>query len=195
VHITDATFLRSVADVKQLPNDGVPQIAFSGRSNVGKSSLINMLVNRRKLALTSGTPGKTRLLNFFLINKAFYIVDLPGYGFAKVSHAERQEWRGLIEKYLQNNSALAGVVALIDSRIGATELDVQLLEWLHDLHVEAVVVATKADKLSRQQQAEQSKAIQNQLAHLPAVEVLLVSARSGMGKAELMSTISRLLKK
>jgi GTP-binding protein len=195
MRISDATFVRSVADAKQLPRDGLPQIAFSGRSNVGKSSLINALLNRRKLAQTSSTPGKTRLLNFYLINKSFYFVDLPGYGFAKVSHAERQEWRGLIEKYLENNPALAGVVALIDSRIGATELDVQLLEWLDGLHIRALVVATKADKLSRQQQAEQTIKIQRQLGHLSTVKMSLFSARSGMGKADLLSSISRLLEK
>lgn len=195
MRITDAIFLRSVADTKQLPRDGLPQIAFSGRSNVGKSSLINALLNRRKLAKTSSTPGKTRLLNFYLINKAFYFVDLPGYGFAKVSQTEREQWRSLIEGYLKNNSALAGVVALIDSRIGATELDVQLLEWLSALKLPAIVAATKADKLSHQQQIVQRKVIESQLANLSMQEVLLFSANSGLGKTELWSCIDRFLKK
>jgi len=195
VRITDATFVRSVADAKQLPRDGLPQIAFSGRSNVGKSSLINALLNRRKLAQTSGTPGKTRLLNFYLINKAFYFVDLPGYGFAKVSQAEREQWRGLIEGYLKNNSALAGVVALIDSRIGTTELDVQLLEWLSELKLPAIIVATKADKLSHQQQIVQRRVIGNQLGHLSMHEILLFSANSDLGKTELWGCIDRFLRK
>jgi GTP-binding protein len=195
VRITDATFVRSVADVKRLPRDGLPQIAFSGRSNVGKSSLINALLNRRKLAQTSSTPGKTRLLNFYLINKAFYFVDLPGYGFAKVSQAERAQWRDLIEGYLKNNSALAGIVALIDCRIGATDLDVQLVEWLAELKMPAVIVATKADKLSQQQQIVQRRTIEDRLAHLSIHEILLFSANTGLGKTELWACIDRFLKK
>ena len=195
MRITDAIFVRSVADAKQLPRDGLPQIAFSGRSNVGKSSLINALLNRRKLALTSSTPGKTRLLNFYLINKAFYFVDLPGYGFAKVSQTEREQWRGLVEGYLKNNSALAGIVALIDSRIGATELDVQLLEWLSELKLPAIIAATKADKLSHQQQIVQRRVIENQLTHSSMKEVLLFSASSGLGKPGLWSCIKRFIEK
>lgn len=193
MRISSATFVRSVADAKQLPRDGLPQIAFSGRSNVGKSSLINALLNRRKLALTSSTPGKTRLLNFYLINESFYFVDLPGYGFAKVSHTEREAWRTLVESYLANNTALAGVVALIDSRIGPTELDLQLLEWLLNLHLPAIVVATKADKLSRQQQIEQKRAIEKKLSPLSMMELLLFSAHSDLGKAALWSSIDRFL--
>lgn len=193
MRITDATFVRSVAGEKQLPRDGLPQIAFSGRSNVGKSSLINALLNRRKLAQTSSTPGKTRLLNFYLINKAFYFVDLPGYGFAKVSQAEREQWRGLVEGYLKNNSELAGVVSLIDSRIGATDLDVQLLEWLSEMKISTIVVATKADKLSRQQQLERLEMIRQQLQTLSLNEVLFFSAKNGLGKEDLWKGIRRLL--
>ncbi len=193
MRVTEATFLRSVAGPEQLPRDGLPQIAFSGRSNVGKSSLINALLNRKALAQTSGTPGKTRLLNFYLINRSFYFVDLPGYGFAKVSLAERRQWRGLIENYLRNNSALTGIVALIDSRIGPTELDLDLLAWLDELRLPVIVVATKADKLSRQQQLEQLKTIQQQLKYLSVNEVLLFSARNGLGKGDLWKGICRFL--
>lgn len=193
MRVTEATFLRSVAGSEQLPHDGLPQIAFSGRSNVGKSSLINALLNRKALAQTSGTPGKTRLLNFYLINRSFYFVDLPGYGFAKVSLAERRQWRGLIENHLRNNPALTGIVALIDSRIGPTELDLELLAWLDELRLPAIVIATKADKLSRQQQTEQLKSIQQKISHLPVREVMLFSARNGLGKAELWSWIKRFI--
>jgi GTP-binding protein len=195
VRAIDATFFRSVAGPEQLPRDGLPQIAFSGRSNVGKSSLINALLNRPKLAQTSGTPGKTRLLNFYLINRSFYFVDLPGYGFAKVSHAERRQWRGLIENYLRDNPALAGVVTLIDCRIGLTDLDIDLLTWLEELRAPAIVVATKADKLSHRQQIVQQRVILNQLPLLFSKrEVLLFSARTGLGKPELWSCIDRILK-
>lgn len=193
MRITDATFVRSVADARQLPRDGLPQIAFSGRSNVGKSSLINTLLNRRKLAQTSGTPGKTRLLNFYLINQAFYFVDLPGYGYARVAQTEREQWRRLIEGYVKKNPALAGVVALVDSRIGITESDRQLLEWLEVLETPVIVVATKADKLSRQQQIVQHKTMLSQLSDPASKKILMFSAHSGLGKAEVWSCIQGLM--
>lgn len=193
MRVIDATFLRSVAGPEQLPRDGFPQIAFSGRSNVGKSSLINALVNRKALAQTSSAPGKTRLLNFYRINRRFYFVDLPGYGFAKVPLAERRKWRTLIENYIKNNLSLAGVVALIDSRIGATELDLELFEWLDALRVPVLVAATKADQLSRRQQAERLKTIHQQLQAFSVNEVLLFSARNGLGKGDLWKGICQLL--
>lgn len=198
MRVTRSTFWRSVARPEQLPHDGFPQIAFSGRSNVGKSSLINALLPAqagRALAQTSSTPGKTRLLNFYLINQRFYFVDLPGYGYARVPLCERRRWWALIENYFKKNSALVGVVALIDSRIGPTDLDLELLFWLETLQVPVTVAATKADKLSRQQQREKLKALQSQLSHLPLVDVVLFSARNGLGKVALWNCISRLMEK
>jgi GTP-binding protein len=147
--IITSEYLASFTTLKSLPSNGLPEIAFAGRSNVGKSSLINILLGRRRLAQTSSTPGKTRMLNFFSVNGAFYFVDLPGYGYAKVSKEMRKQWQTLVEPYLQNRESLRGVVQLMDLRHEPTRSDRELLEWLdfHDIPVLAVL--TKADKLSR----------------------------------------------
>jgi GTP-binding protein len=190
-----AEFALSVAHAPQLPQDNLPQIAFCGRSNVGKSSLINSLLNRRHLAKTSNTPGKTRLLNFFRLTPAespqhpFYFVDLPGYGYAKVSQTEREHWRRLIENYLEKSAQLRGVVALIDSRHGPLESDLELLTWLSHLRQRVVVVATKADKLSNKQRTERQREITSALGHLPVVNLIFYSSLTGLGKKELWQGI------
>jgi len=193
--IKNAEFILSVASAAQLPQDDLPQIAFCGRSNVGKSSLINSLLNRRGLAKTSNSPGKTRLLNFFRITpaesiyKPFYFVDLPGYGYAKVSQSEREEWRKLIESYLEKRPQLCGVIALIDSRHGPLESDLDLLAWLAHVRQRVVVVATKADKLSNKQRAERQREIAAALRHLPAFDLIFFSAMAALGKKELWQQI------
>lgn len=196
MNIKNAEFILSVGAAAQLPKDGLPQIAFCGRSNVGKSSLINALLNRRGLAKTSNTPGKTRLLNFFRITPAesiyppFYFVDLPGYGYAKVSQTEREAWRQLIESYLQNSPRLCGAFALIDSRHGPQKNDLDLLTWLAHVRQRVVVVATKADKLSNQQRAERQREITAALQHLPPAPLLFFSALTAVGKKELWQQIN-----
>lgn len=191
--INSVEFVKSVASIDQVPKEKLNEIAFAGRSNVGKSSLINCLLNRKKMAKTSSTPGKTRYLNYFKINDRFHFVDLPGYGFAKVSQSERQQWRNLIESFLQGSENLKGVVSIIDSRIGATQLDLQLLDWLKSLAVPVLLVATKADKLSKSAVTTQIRKLNRELSEYTAAEVIPFSATKGAGKKELMTHILSLL--
>ena len=147
--IKSAGLFESAAGANQFPDLVMPEIAFAGRSNVGKSTLINSLLTRKKLVKTSSTPGKTRLINFFLINEIFCLVDLPGYGFAKVPAEMRESWRKLIETYLSRRYNLRGVVLIIDIRHGPTAQERQLKSWLDFHHRPMLVVASKSDKLSR----------------------------------------------
>ncbi len=192
--ITSVEFIKSVVDLSQIPREPLPEIAFAGRSNVGKSSLINCLLNRRKLAKISGTPGKTRHLNYFKINRNFYFVDLPGYGYARVSRQEQRRWRELIEAYLQASTRVAAVVSIIDSRIGPTPLDLQLHQWLDDLRLAKIVVATKADKLSRGALGRQLAALTKQMKTLDGA-IIPFSSVTGTGKKELWSEIAKMLEK
>ena len=161
--IKSAGLLESAAGANQFPALVMPEIAFAGRSNVGKSTLINSLLTRKNLVKTSSTPGKTRLINFFLINEIFCLVDLPGYGFAKVPAAMRESWRKLIETYLTRRDNLRGVVLIIDIRHGPTAQDRQLKSWLDFHHRPMLVVASKSDKLSRGKCASQLQKIKKDL--------------------------------
>lgn len=190
--IKSVEFVKSVNHVDQIPRDNLKEIAFAGRSNVGKSSLINCLLNRKKIAKISSTPGKTRQLNYFRINDLLYFVDLPGYGFARVSQQERLHWQNLIESFLTQSTNLMAVVSIIDSRIGATELDLELLGWLASLNRHILVVATKTDKLSRSVMTRQLKKLSNQLAAYTN-EIIPFSAVKGTGKKILWSKILNLL--
>ncbi len=181
--ITSAEFIKSVVDPAQLPKEPLPHIAFVGRSNVGKSTLLNSLLNQRRLAFVSSTPGKTQMINFYKINNRFYFVDLPGYGYARSSKTLRESWQGLIEPYLEQTPGLVLVVMLIDVRHPLSALDEQLLEWLQERPLNYVVVATKADKLSR---AELQKNLASLASHSPALRrILAFSAKTGLGKEEL----------
>lgn len=191
--ITSIEFVKGVADVSGLPKDNLKEVAFAGRSNVGKSSLINCLLNRKKLAKISSTPGKTRQLNYFLINEKFHFVDLPGYGFAKVSKTEREQWRRLIEGFLQQSKNLRGVVSIIDSRIGATALDLQLLEWLKGLNHRVILVATKSDKLSKSNLNRQIDKFSTDLKEYVHDAIVPFSAVNGTGKKELWQEIINLM--
>ena len=161
--IKSAGLLESAAGANQFPDLVMPEIAFAGRSNVGKSTLINSLLTRKKLVKTSSTPGKTRLINFFLINEIFCLVDLPGYGFAKVPAEMRESWRKLIETYLSRRDNLRGVVLIIDIRHGPTAQDQQLKSWLDFHQRPMLVVASKSDKLSRGKCASQLQKIKKDL--------------------------------
>jgi GTP-binding protein len=149
--IKSANFIKSATDTEHYPRDGRIEIAFMGRSNVGKSSLINSLLGVRGLARTSSTPGRTQLINFFLINNAFYFVDLPGYGYARVPTDVKKQWGPMVEKYLATRPNLVLSILITDSRHGPTELDLQMKEWLEARGKPYIIVATKADKLSSNQ--------------------------------------------
>jgi GTP-binding protein len=188
-------FLEMVAyREKDLPLDGLPEIAFLGRSNVGKSSLINCLLGRKKLAYTSSTPGKTRALYFYRINDAFYFVDLPGYGYAKAGKEEQRAWAALIESYLENRKPLCGAVHIVDCRHRPTADDLLMSGWLRFHHLATVTVASKSDKLSRGALAKQLPEIKARLELGTADQLLSFSARTGEGKERLWSALLVLLK-
>lgn len=191
--ITSVEFVKSVARLEQLPKDRLSEVAFAGRSNVGKSSLINCLLNRKKMAKTSSTPGKTRHLNYFRINDRFYFVDLPGYGYAKVSRREREQWQSLIEAFITKSANLRGIISIIDCQVGPTELDRQLLQWLKSIEMPVQVVATKADKLSKSALNGQIKKLEVKLAPIVGRGLLAFSATKGFGKKELLGEIFNLL--
>ncbi len=192
--ITSVEFARCVARVEDLPRDRLPQIAFAGRSNVGKSSLLNALVNRLRLAYVSATPGKTQTLNFYLINQQFYFVDLPGYGYAKSSRTLRQAWQGLIETYLGVSESLRLVVVLVDIRHALSELDLQLLAWLRTQGMAYVVVATKADKLSNQQLRKRLEELRHAQPGFDLETLLAFSAHTKAGKEALWRNITGYLR-
>ena len=163
MRIHSAEFLLSASTKRQFPAETLPEIAFAGRSNVGKSTLINSLLNRKKLVKTSATPGKTQLINFFKVNDKFYFVDLPGYGYAKVPESVRRKWQNLVEAYLSERKTLRNVVLIIDSRHNPTSQDRQLLEWLKYFQRPSLIVASKIDKLKRGQVKNHLQKIKNNL--------------------------------
>ena len=170
------------------PESTLPEIAFSGRSNVGKSSLLNRLVGRKKLARVSKTPGRTREINFFRVNDSFVLADLPGYGYARVSKERKAEWRPLLELYIAKTPQLTGVVQLLDMRREPSEDDFAMLDFLAELGMPAIVVLTKSDKLSRKAAVEQADAIARSLL-LDPEQVISFSAVTGEGRDELASAI------
>jgi GTP-binding protein len=174
--IKEAAFVGSFVKFEQYPSPDLPEIAMAGRSNVGKSSLINTMLNRKKLAKTSSTPGKTRTINFYKINQAFHLVDLPGYGYAKVSKKERDSWGGMINTYLSKRESLREVVLLVDCRHDPSGDDLQMYEWIQQQGFGSIVIATKADKLSRSKLAQQLGRIRKQLGMKKEALILPVSA-------------------
>ncbi|GIX46443.1 MAG: GTP-binding protein [Candidatus Tectimicrobiota bacterium] len=188
-----ARFLVSATSPQQYPRLRVPELAFAGRSNVGKSSLINALVRHRGLAKTSATPGKTQTLNFYLVYERFLLVDLPGYGYAEVPRAIQAGWRPMVETYLRQRPTLRAVVHVVDVRHPPTPQDCQLRAWLLSQGLPVVTVATKADKVARSRQAAHLQTIRSVLA-LPEAEPLwCVSARTGVGCPQLWRHLLALL--
>lgn len=184
-----ATFVSSYSAIGKLPSDGKPEIALIGRSNVGKSSLINALAERKQLAKISSTPGKTRTLNYYLVNGEFYLVDMPGYGYAKQSKSERAGWAALTEEYFLNRKELRAVGVLIDARHPGLESDMQALEWFREEGIPVFIVLTKCDKSSQKELNEHRRAIS---AHGSVLKIFRTSSVKGTGIAELRKFIENL---
>lgn len=191
--IKSSEYIISAVGKKQYPEEGLPEIALAGRSNVGKSSLINKVINRKNLARTSSKPGKTQTLNFYLINQQFYFVDFPGYGFAKVSQEVKAEWSKFIEEYLSQREVLKGVIHIIDVRHPPTNDDCIMYEWLTHFQLPTLVVATKADKISRGNWQKHLKEIKKKMKLLPNQPLVLFSAETGQGIEEVHQWVEKMV--
>ncbi|CAM2734405.1 ribosome biogenesis GTP-binding protein YihA/YsxC [Hathewaya histolytica] len=189
MRIKQSDFICSAVTPNQYPEDKVFEVAFVGRSNVGKSSLINTLTNRRKLVKVSGVPGKTRLINFFLINNKYNFVDLPGYGYAKVSKTEKAKWGKIMEEYLVNRENLEKIILLLDSRHKPTADDVLMYEWINHYNIEPVIVATKIDKLKRSEINKNLKVIRDTLNLSKDQKIFQFSSLKKSGIEELLEEI------
>jgi GTP-binding protein len=191
--ILSAEFIKSATEPSHYPEGVFPEVAFVGRSNVGKSSLINTLVRRKNFAKTSNTPGRTQLINFFLINHRYAFVDLPGYGFAQVPDAVRRNWGPMVETYLKERSNLRLVILIMDIRRDPAAHDMELLLWLNHYRIEVLVVLTKTDKLSKSQVRMHARRITETLMKVAALKTppgpILFSARTGEGKDVIWSFI------
>ncbi len=188
MQIQSAEFVIGAADAADTPSDGLPDIAFSGRSNVGKSSLINRLLQRRKLAKTSSTPGKTQQLNYYLVNRRFYLVDLPGYGYVQGGRTLRSQLGRLTDSYLNTREVLKAVVQLIDIRRGPGELDLLMADWLSSRRIPCLVAFAKVDKLSRSQHNRQLQQVADG-GKLPGASFVSFSAVSGEGRDDIWNWI------
>lgn len=179
----------SAVNKSQYPAEGIPEIALAGRSNVGKSSIINTLLNRRNFARTSQTPGKTRTINFYLINNEFYFVDLPGYGYAKIAKSEKEKWGGIMERYLESRQELCSIFLLVDIRHEPTADDKLMYEWIKHFGYNCVVIATKADKISRGHYQKHISIIRKKLQMESSEKVIPVSSLKKTGVEELWEEI------
>nr|WP_297885415.1 ribosome biogenesis GTP-binding protein YihA/YsxC [uncultured Blautia sp.] len=176
----------------KLPDTGMPEVAFAGKSNVGKSSLINGLMNRKTLARTSGQPGKTQTINFYKVNREMYLVDLPGYGYARVSQAEKEKWGKMIEKYLHTSKNLKAVFLLIDIRHEPSANDRQMYEWILHNGYDPIIIATKLDKLKKSQVQKHLKMVRDGLQVKKGTEVIAYSAQTKQGRDEIWQLINTL---
>ena len=175
----------------RLPDTGMPEVAFAGKSNVGKSSLINGLMNRKSLARTSGQPGKTQTINFYKVNREMYLVDLPGYGYARVSQSEKEKWGKMIERYLHTSGNLKAVFLLIDIRHAPSANDCQMYEWILHNGFRPIIIATKLDKLKRSQVQKNLKILREGLRLEKDVTVIPFSAETKQGREEIWELIDR----
>ena len=194
MEIKSATFVVSNSDYRKCPDTRLPEYAFIGRSNVGKSSLINMLTNNKSLAKTSVKPGKTQLINHFLINKAWYLVDLPGYGYARTSKASRMEWQAMINDYILNRETLANLFVLIDSRIPPQKIDIEFINYMGAHGVPLIIIFTKTDK---QKQSETAATVNNMKRLLSETweelpEMILTSSVTRTGRNKLLDRIDEI---
>tara|TARA_Y100001978_G_scaffold64397_1_gene57660 strand:- start:984 stop:1580 length:597 start_codon:yes stop_codon:yes gene_type:complete len=192
MQIKKAEFVISNTDIKKCPAPAIPEYAFIGRSNVGKSSLINMLTNRKSLAKTSGKPGKTQLINHFLINDSWYLVDLPGYGYASVSKGQRLEFAKFIKQYLENRKNLMCLFVLLDSRLKPQKIDMEFMKWLGEKHIPFVMCFTKQDKLSKSEAAKNlvnyKKEMEQIWEELPPI--FLTSSTNKQGQNEVLQFVA-----
>lgn len=177
----------------KIPQNAMPEIAFAGKSNVGKSSLINALMNRKSLARTSAQPGKTQTINFYNINQELYFVDLPGYGYAKVSREEKEKWGKMVEKYLRQSNMLRAVFLLIDIRHDPSANDKLMYDWICANGFQPIIIATKADKINRSQLQKQVKAVRQGLGVDKETAVIPFSAQTKQGRDEIYEMIDRIL--
>ena len=192
MQIKSAEFIKSATQPAEYPLAQLPEIAFAGRSNVGKSSLINTLVNRKRLVKTSSTPGRTQLINFFEINQKIIFVDLPGYGYAKVPVSVRKKWGPMIETYLSGRNTLQAVVVILDIRRTPQQEELNLLGWLSHYAIAAIVVLTKTDKISKNKAAQQHRHIAHALSTDPK-DLILFSAKTRRGRDDLWQAILSLV--
>lgn len=190
--IKSADFVKSAVKPSHYPPAILPEIAFSGRSNVGKSSLINTLVNRKRLVKTSSTPGRTQLINFFNINNAFSFVDLPGFGYARVPESIKRTWGPMVEAYLTTRKTLKGVVLIMDIRRVPGAQELEFIEWLRYYRIPSILILTKADKLSKSKQMNQHIAI-TKILGVDRNDLILFSAKSRMGKDAIWAAIEQLI--
>jgi|GEM_PF-145962 len=190
--IKQSSFVTSAVWKEQYPEEPLPEIAFAGRSNVGKSSLINMLINRRGLAKTSSTPGKTQLVNFYDLDGLFRLVDLPGYGYARVSKSKKSEWGKIIDTYLSSRENLMEVLLLVDCRHKPTEDDKEMYQWIKAYGYNGIVIATKSDKLSQSQLAKQVKLIRETLEMTPESVLIPISSEKRAGKYKVWDMFNEL---
>jgi GTP-binding protein len=189
VKVRSARFVVSAVRSADLPRDGRPQIVFAGRSNVGKSSLINRMLGRKDLARTSAKPGRTRTVNFFLIDESWYVVDLPGYGYARVSKREREAWGRSVDLYLRSAAGLATVVLLVDGKVAGTPLDSEAYAYLRSLEFDPVVAVTKIDRVKRGVRARTLAEVAELLGMPSGAALFPVSSRTGEGVARLLGTL------
>ena len=192
--IKESTFVISAVNPSQYPEDELPEIAMAGRSNVGKSSLINMLINRKNLARTSSTPGKTQTINFYDIDNKFRFVDLPGYGYAKVSKVQKATWGKIMETYLNNRKTLLEVIQLVDLRHEPTEQDIQMYQWILECGFNGIVIATKHDKVKGSQLEKQKNLIRKTLGMPDNAPLFTISATDRYGKYEVWDLVNDLFK-
>lgn len=189
MEVNNVELVMSAVSPTQYPTTGYPEIAFVGRSNVGKSSMTNVLINRKSYARTSSQPGKTQTLNFYQVEDQLYFVDVPGYGYAKVSKQEREKWGEMIETYLTQRETLRGVVSLVDARHEPTQDDVQMYQWLSYYDIPILIVATKADKIVRGKWNKQESIIKKKLGFNKKDSFVMFSAQTKMGKDEIWKWI------
>ena len=176
-----------------LPENLYPEVAFAGKSNVGKSSLINGLLNRKSLARTSSQPGKTQTINFYYVNQSLYLVDIPGYGYAKASEEIRAKWGRMVENYLHKSKQLRAVFLLIDIRHAPSANDKQMYQWIVSQGYEPIIIATKLDKIKRSQVAKQLKLLKEELKLLPGTKLLPFSAQTKQGREEIWEVMEKLI--